>query len=644
MSMLMLMNVWVNVSLLIISIQLCGGLSVKYPTSSVKQTHKGISTLYRKVSPSNVVMHIKQTGNRSRRIGNKGKNHEKRKKKIQILPLEKIDSKIMCCKDEAYSKAPTGSSHRMLEGPPKKVQLPNLTKLLKMMTTSKTSMLPIFPMLYYITSRGGKTGGRGKSRRGSEPRGSRSNRSVTVQMTLAPKGSIHEKRTKEILEDPVKNYPWEISIPFHETITRELSPYYNFLKCEWAYLDYKRDSRKACGKIEGGLENYEGKGLKLEKGVDRPRYKEMPYYLDHGVEWRNFNHDEMIQFDIDPDGNQDQTFLETEEDLEYRQWGNWNYNCAKETTQLNTAWRDPVLSKNLTNLIYPWNHKAHENHIIPYGFPSPTFFIPEPKIEWELAARGFFGGYYEDPNWNRIKQYKIMKKLILEWHECKKDDPRIAAIKTELFGISSRKKYPSKQIKLINEHALLRAKEILLDHILDPNNDPDYITYFLDRAEPIDYIGGGNHKCPQEEIRNKTIVLNMCVYSNKQQQESYSYNMSIPEMAEMYHYYMTEIRGEGRAHQSCEDPVEDKYQCYELQNERKKFSALFALYKPLWSNKKFGEEFGDALREGEKLHINKFNKFNHILKLKKKKKLTQEEVNQCNYVDDYGHVDDQYDV
>ncbi|CRG94117.1 conserved Plasmodium protein, unknown function [Plasmodium gallinaceum] len=464
-----------------------------------------------------------------------------------------------------------------------------------------------------------------------------------IHMIIAPKGSLHEKKNKEILSDPIKNYPWEISIPFHETITCEQSPYYNFLKSEWAYLDYKKDSRKPCGKLEGGLENYDGKGLKLEGGVDRPRYKEIPYHLDHGVEWRKFNQDELIRFDLDPDGNQDQTFLETEEDLENRQWGNWNYNCAKETTQLNSAWRDPVLSKDLSNLIYPWNHKAHENHVIPYGYRGPCFFIPEPKIEWELSARGFFGGYFDDPNWNRIKYYKMTKKLILEWHECAKDDPKIDKIKTELFGISSKKKYNSKQIKLINEHALLRAKEILLDHILDPNNDPDYITYYLDRNEPIDYIGGGNHNCSEKEIKNKTVVLNMCIYPVKQQHESYSLNMSIDEMAEMYHYFMTEIRGEGRTHQSCEDPVEDKYQCYELQDERKKFPALISLYKPLWTNKKYGEEFGDALQEGEKLKFNKFYKFNQKLKLKKKRKLSKKEMEKYNYVDDYEHFDVQYD-
>ncbi|VUZ95184.1 conserved protein, unknown function [Plasmodium vivax] len=474
-------------------------------------------------------------------------------------------------------------------------------------------------------------------------------RRTNVKMILAPKGSMHEKKTKEILEDPLKNYPWEISIPFHETITKELSPYYNFLKCEWAYVDHKKDVRRPCGKIEGGLENYDGKGLKLEKGVDRPRYNKIPYYDDHGVEWRNINQDELIRFDFLPDGNQDQTFLETEEDLEHRQWGNWNYNSSKETTQLNSAWRDPVLSRSLTNLIYPWNHKAHENHAIPYGYSSPALFIPEPKIEWELAARGFFAGYYEDPNWSRIKYYKQTRKLILQWHDESKNnggekDSRVMdRIKMELFGMTTKKRYPSKQIKLINEHALLRAKEMVLDHLLNPSGDPDYITYFLDRHEPIDYIGGGNHHCSEEEIKDKTVVLNMCVYPVKQRHETYSSNMSISEMAEMYHYYMTEIRGEGRSHQSCEDPVEDKYQCYELQKQRDQFPALVSLYKPLWTNKKFGDEFGQALREGEKVRLDQLRTFNRKLRVKRRSKLTPEQRDAYNYVDDYSCVDDQYE-
>lgn len=516
-----------------------------------------------------------------------------------------------------------------------------------------------------------------------------------IRMVLAPKGSIHEKKTKEILSDPVKNLPWEISIPFHETITCEHNPYYNFLKAEWAYLDHRKDVRKPCGKIEGGLENYDGKGLKLEGGVDRPRYKKMPYYLDHGVEWRKYNAHEMIRFDMDPDGNQDQTFLETEEDLEYRQWGNWNYNSAKETTQLNTAWRDPVLSKDLSNLIYPWNHKAHENHPIPYGYRGPSGFIPEIRLEWELAARGFFGGYFDDPNWDRIKNYRMTKKLIFEWHELEKAkrqiekkqscepnkkktkkknahkekratdqmntnlntatdndmkeleriNNRIGKIRMELFGVSSKKKYGSKQIKLINEHALFRAKEILLDYMLDPNHDPDYHLYYLDRQEPMDYEGGGNHRCSEKEIKNKTVVLNLAIYPVKPQHESYSLNMSIEEMAEMYHYFMTEIRGEGRVHNLFEDPVEAKYLCYELKKERTKFPALMSLYKPLWTHNKYGEEFGDSLQQHEHIRkqTNNFSNFAQKWKTKKKQRLTKQKMEEYNFVDDYEYFDEQYD-
>lgn len=552
-------------------------------------------------------------------------------------------------------------------------------------------------------------------------------KSFKIRMILAPKGSIHEQKTEEILSDPIKNYPWEITIPFHETLTCEQNPYYNFLKSEWAYLDHRKDKRKLCGKLEGGLENYDGKGLKLEGGVDRPRYKKIPYYLDHGVEWRKFNADEMIRFDMDPDGNQDQTFLETEEDLEYRQWGNWNYNNAKETTQLNTAWRDPVLSKDLSNLIYPWSHKAHENHVIPLGYTGPTGFTPEIPVEWELAARGFFSGYFDDPNWDRIKCYRTTKKLIIEWHELeqakrqiekrltnernkkrtkqkkndgnmnmeknmeknmennmeknieKNMDPnnstndnknshnsnssnsdnskadlkeierinnRIAKIRMELFGVSSRKKYTSKQIKLINEHALFRAKEMILDYILVPNHDPDYHLYYLDRHEPMDYIGGGSHNCSEKEIKNKTIVLNMCIHPLKPQYESYSLNMSVEEMAEMYHYFMTEIRGEGRVHNLFEEPTEPKYLCYELKKERKKFPTLVALYKPLWTNKMYGEEFGDALQRHEKLQklANRFTNFNRQLKTKPKEKVNKKEMEQYNFVNDYEHFDEQYDL
>ncbi|VWU50320.1 conserved protein, unknown function [Hepatocystis sp. ex Piliocolobus tephrosceles] len=511
---------------------------------------------------------------------------------------------------------------------------------------------------------------------------------VVIYMILAPKGSIHEEKTKHILSDPINNYPWEISIPFHETITKELSPYYNFLKCEWAYLNHKNDKRRSCGKIEGGLENYTGHGLQLEKGKDRQRYEHIPYYDDHGVEWRNINKEtDIMSFDIQPDGNQDVSFLETEEDIENRQWGNWNYSCSKETTQLNSVWRDPVLSKDLSNMIYPWTHKSTENHIIPFGFPTATTFIPDIKIEWELAARGFFGGYFEDPNYNRIKFYKIMKKLILDWHQLsqlneinkskqnqeestkkkkkKKTEQlllteitnitkKIDKIKIDLFGTSgnifNKKINGAKQIKLINQHALLRAKNILLDHILNPNNDPDYIKYYLDKHEPLDYIGGGNHKCTEEEIKDKTIALNMVVFPMKQQIDSYSYNMSISEMAEMYHYYMTEINGQGRSHQTFEDVVEDKYLCYELKEERKKFPALVSLYKPLWTNIKYGEEFGQAITPSHKLELHKLNKF--MTKLKKKKKIyinldkqssDSHDHDQYNYIDDYAYVDEEYD-
>ncbi|GAW80482.1 hypothetical protein, conserved [Plasmodium gonderi] len=620
---------WISLLLIVILFQFDKSISVKViPLEPKYMKKKLMCSYYSHVGLKRIKIKSKSKNSTRRKFQQTGKN---------------IIKHIHCCSTRNKLMKRRNQKWKNSHQPPLLGVVSLASSYLSLMVSRQLHLTPSY---FYIM----RIGPNKKRRRSvNENNNSRKKyKGKEIQMILAPKGSMHEKKTKEILEDPLNNYPWEISIPFHETITKDLSPYYNFLKCEWAYIDHKRDSRRACGKIEGGVENYDGKGIKLEKGIDRPRYNKIPYYDDHGTEWRNINQEELINFNIDPDGNQDQTFLETEEDLEYRQWGNWNYNASKETTQLNSAWRDPVLSKSLTNLIYPWNHKAHENHIIPYGFTTPALFIPEPKIEWELAARGFFAGYYEDPNWHRIKYYRQMKKLILEWEEIgnnkyNSNNNQIDKIKMELFGISSKKKYPSKHIKLINEHALLRAKEIVLDHLLNPSADPDYITYFLDRKEPIDYIGGGNHNCTDEEIKNKTVVLNMCVYPVKPRHETYSSNMSIPEMAEMYHYYMTEIRGEGRSHQSCEDPVNDKYQCYELQKQRDKFPALVSLYKPLWTNKKYGEEFGDAPKNEQKVRIDHLYTFNKKLKIKKKVKLTKDKMDSYNYVDDYEHVDEQYE-
>lgn len=91
------------------------------------------------------------------------------------------------------------------------------------------------------------------------------------------------------------------------------------------------------------------------------------------------------------------------------------------------------------------------------------------------------------------------------------------------------------------------------------------------------------------------------------------------------------------------DPVEDKFQCYELQHDRKNFPALVSLYKPLWSNRKYGEEFGDALKKEEKINIKNFYHFKRKLKLRKKTRYDKRDTDMYNYLEDYENFDEEYD-
>eukprot|EP00920_Eleutheroschizon_duboscqi_P002553 GHVT01006063.1.p1 GENE.GHVT01006063.1~~GHVT01006063.1.p1 ORF type:complete len:172 (+),score=47.39 GHVT01006063.1:1009-1524(+) len=73
------------------------------------------------------------------------------------------------------------------------------------------------------------------------------------------------------------------------------------------------------------------------------------------------------------------------------------------------------------------------------------------------------------------------------------------------------------------------------------------------------------------------------------------------EMAEQYHYYMTEMWREGRSTDFAVQLAQLNDIKYSNRSQRGDFPRLVAHYRPLWRTRQYGDEFGDALRPSQVL-------------------------------------------
>ncbi|SJK85989.1 conserved Plasmodium protein, unknown function [Babesia microti strain RI] len=439
---------------------------------------------------------------------------------------------------------------------------------------------------------------------------------------VAPPGSKYLRNIDFIERDPATNYPWNFCDKNWTDITREISPGYNFLTDEWAYMQHECDPNNPSGVFMGGPQNYTGMGLQLT-GLDRHRVVPRPYVQDHGHRWREKVEPGTISFDISPDCNQEVKINEDEMDLERRTWGSWSQPGTTIKMNFDNAFRGYNTHENDYELLYPISSKYEDMQTWPLYYDKPSTTVPVPEIEWILAALGRFIGYISDPNWSTDRLLSKQKRLLREWDEeeelWKKTRKtihlkRIEHIKNMLFSPNSaimgintgnRKGSENKIEKLCQEVAMENSRRILKQQLTVKECDPDYLRKIYNRIDVS--FEAGSADCPEAEC--KTECINVVAYTPYEMPNSWFENMTVEEMAEAYHQYMIEIRGHGRHYLMDEIPGEDRDMQYSLRNDIYKFPRLAAEYRPIWANKKFGEEFGDAIHDQHLVPIQTMSTF-----------------------------------
>ncbi|EKX73582.1 conserved hypothetical protein [Theileria equi strain WA] len=433
-------------------------------------------------------------------------------------------------------------------------------------------------------------------------------------------------------------------MPIIKTFKKEQNIGYKFLKNEWGYLDHSRDPEQPAGILEGGPQNYDGKGLEISHGKDRHRTETFPYPLDHGYRWRQRGRPGAITFFINPDAYQSCAINETDLDLERRQWGSWHQPAYTRMPYILSAWKSSIKHQNAEEVPYPWLTRWDVFERTPVYQKPPPEFIMNPDMDLKLAAVNRFAGYmprtYERVEEELVKQ----KKLIREWdrlealyNETNDQETlnRMNQIKKILFNPPEFEKTDSPVLKAVAEAALIRARNMLRDQANYKPTDPEYIEYHLRKSRPLGSDLAGDSNYTGEE---RTVVLNLISYHPIG--KTFRRYTSIEEMAEAYHIYLTEARREGRNHVMTKAGVHPEYQEYLLRNDRRKFPAIQANYAPIWAHRKFGPEFGDAIRDSQKLPENALSRFG--TKLKKRKRRLNKHDRSVNYVDDYHCFEQEY--
>ncbi|PFH35424.1 hypothetical protein BESB_063110 [Besnoitia besnoiti] len=459
----------------------------------------------------------------------------------------------------------------------------------------------------------------------------------SFEMNVAPPGTAFEAKVAECRDNPIDTMPWEHVVPFYKVHKKEDNFWLQFLKGNWTYVDARKMLDKPAGLIDGGPAVYDGLGTTLPMNPlakDRQREKAFPQHLDHGVRFREaVDRPHRIIYDRIPCGNSDVYYGETDIDLEERLWGAFHHTRATEEGFPDSGWRDILPQYDMSEMPNPWTHTKGEFIEMPYNSRDPSAGPPVAPIEFDLAAAGRFGGYFLDPGWTRhfdyVEQYNEMKR----WQE----DEAGAADTTDEAPEEGEKKKRKKQRKsqLLDKpmfrEAYERGQLLIKSRYEDIRNHPVYkkaiyegatheaasiaanrateetivdmwrgidVAADLPKVGRYDHEGGGKWNC--EDGEGQTIAINMFGEDIVPHANCYmSPKMTTEEMAELWHYWMTESHREGRytdfhSEIGCYSDIE-----YEDRNYRKKFPRLMALYRPLWTHRKFGDEFGDALRPDE---------------------------------------------
>ncbi|GFE55765.1 hypothetical protein BaOVIS_031690 [Babesia ovis] len=452
-----------------------------------------------------------------------------------------------------------------------------------------------------------------------------------------PKGSRLAREMEKADSDPISTSPWVYEHSLLDSFTKDQSFGYRFFKNEWAYLDHSMDPCQPAGILEGGKENYTGKGLVLEGGTDRQRTERMPYHLDHGVRWRERAPMGAVTFTIRPDANQDVRLDETDLDLEARQWGSWSRPMYSYLPIMDSAFRSRNRIDNPTDICYPWlvRHDVFERSPV-YMKRAPSF-IPEPDPDMLLAAAGTFAGYMQRPFILPSEALRRQNRLLTEWDRleaeyAKNPDEaiagRIRSIKNALFGYNNMVDDDSPEFTTAVEAAITMVREITKEQRDDPAHNPDVIDYYLRKVPDPTAVGGG---CSRYEGPGKTVVL--CLVGYYPDPKYFRQYTSIEELAEAYHRLMTEMRFEGNSHTNSQMVIDQDVHDYLLRRDRRKFPSLMAQYAPLWSHRKFGPEFGDALKRGQAVAESELTTFG--TRLRKRKRGYSKEERAQNFVDDY---------
>ncbi|KAL8428135.1 hypothetical protein Efla_005838 [Eimeria flavescens] len=384
----------------------------------------------------------------------------------------------------------------------------------------------------------------------------------------------------------------------------------------------------AAGVIDGGPEAYEGGGTSLPfhpLSIDRQHAVKWPQHLAHGVGFREAtDRPYNIRLDRLPDGNQDVYFGETDAELEARLWGSWDDPQGLHEYFPETGWRDTLPDDDITGMPRPWTHKQTDVLELPPHHRDPSPGPPEIPLEVELAAAGIWKGYVLEPGWTRHAEAIAECNKAAQWRA--EEPPAAAPPRSKRLKTAA--SLSKKQEKQRAAELLRRTQDIVKAHWADIRKHPVYVRAVVDGATHEAAVAAAAAATPKTaaemamgkeiteglemqetedprlargevnppDAAGKTMAVNLALYSLSPYSCSYlSPRASVAEHAELYHYLMTENHREGRYTDFHTDIAATMDKQYSLRHRRQHFPRLMSLYRPLWAQRKYGEEFGEPL-------------------------------------------------
>ncbi|KAL8451637.1 hypothetical protein Emed_001799 [Eimeria media] len=353
----------------------------------------------------------------------------------------------------------------------------------------------------------------------------------SLQMNAIPRGSVLEQQMNDLMQDPIKNMPWDIYVPFYKQYGRGTdNNWLHFLQGNWTFIEAKTFAEKPASLMEALrptkakapvcpstlcllTDSMQSSGLSttpMELASEKPSINPTTFdsigCLMATKMSTSVSHPLMLSAAAAAAAVAAACCLllllfssrllhllgdssvkccccnrpsgETDAELEARLWGSWDDPQGLHEYLPETGWRDTLPDEDITGMPRPWTHKQSDVLEFPPHHRDPSPGPPDIPLEVELAAAGMWRGYVLEPGWTRHAEAIAECNKAQQWKREEAEAPTSKPLSRKTKSATTAKK----QEKQRTAELLRRTQDIVKAHWADIRKHPVYVRAVVEGA------------------------------------------------------------------------------------------------------------------------------------------------------------------